>query len=140
MQGGLQREFSCRRVSGGIGSGRVLVSSDDICFFLTDPESGILREEGHALNGQTVAGKVLVFPSGKGSAVVQDEGLFALKENGNLPSAMIIERPDTVLVFGAILLQIPVVDSAEPALYDSLSSCQDLCVDSDNGVVKLQVT
>ena len=131
--------FSCRKVSGGVGRGKILRSSSDICFFMTDPASGILQETGHDLSGLSVAGKVLVFPSGKGSAVVQDEGLFALKETDNLPSAMIIERPDTVLVFGALLLEIPVVDSADSQLYEQLKNGDEVCVDADKGVVSIGV-
>jgi len=76
-------ELACQKLSGGIETGEIMVSADDICFYLTEPKTGILRDQGHALDGQSLAGKVLVFPSGKGSAVVQDEGLFALKKYGN---------------------------------------------------------
>jgi len=99
-----------RKISAGTAEAEVLYSNDDICFYLTDPKTGVLRDKGHDLDGVSVAGKILVFPSGKGSAVVQDEGLFSLKENGNLPAAMIIETPETVLVFGALLLNIPLID------------------------------
>lgn len=100
-----------RTISAGSAQAEVLYSKDDICFYLTDPKTGVLRDKGHDLDGISIAGKILIFPSGKGSAVVQDEGLFSLNENGNLPAAMIIETPETVLVFGALLLNIPVIDS-----------------------------
>jgi len=31
-----------------------------------DPETGVVIERGHELQGQSVKGRVLVFPSGKG--------------------------------------------------------------------------
>ena len=129
--------ISCHKMSGGVAEGRILTSSDDVCFFLADPESGVILEEGHDLNGQSVAGKVLVFPSGKGSAVVQDEGLFALREKGNAPKAMILMTPDTVLVFGALLLQIPVVDRIDPADYEHLIDGAQAVVDADKGFVRI---
>ncbi len=130
----------CHKISGGCAAGDILVSSDDICFFLTDPETGILVEDGHDLDGKSVAGKVLVFPSGKGSAVVQDEGLFALKEHGNAPSAMIIQHPDTVLVFGALLMSIPVVDGVAPSAYAALSDSAHATVDADAGEIVVAPT
>lgn len=103
-------EVVCRGICGDSAEGSVLTSRHDICFYLTDPKTGILHDKGHDLDGVSLSGKVLVFPSGKGSAVVQDEGLFSLKENGLLPAALIVESPDTVLVFGAIILDLPLVD------------------------------
>ena len=37
-----------------------------------------------------------MFPSGKGSSVVQADGLFQLMKNDNNPVGMIVERPETV--------------------------------------------
>lgn len=129
--------FTCKKICEGVGRGEALYSSDDICFFLTKPENGVLMEQGHMLDSKSVSGKVLIFPSGKGSAVVQDEGLFALKEYGNLPAAMIIEQPDTVLVFGCLLLGIPVVSNVDPDFMKLVSNGASIVVDSDQGKVFL---
>ncbi len=114
-----------------------MVSADDICFYMTEPKTGILRDQGQALDGQSLAGKVLVFPSGKGSAVVQDEGLFALKKYGNLPHALIIESPDTVLVFGALLLKLPMVYRVDPHLYKYLLDGVHVTVDADTEIITI---
>lgn len=132
-------EINCRKLSGGVGTGEILVSTDDICFYLADPESGILRDQGHALDGQSIAGKVLVFPSGKGSAVVQDEGLFSLKKHGNLPRALIIQSPETVLVFGAILINLPLVDRINPRMYKHLLNGVNVNVDADSGIIRTYI-
>ena len=128
-------ELACHKLSGGIETGEIMVSADDICFYLTDPKTGILRDQGHALDGQSIAKKILVFPGGKGSAVVQDEGLFALKKYGNLPHALIIKNPDTVLVFGAILLKLPIVYRVEPQLYKHLLDGVHVKVDADSEII-----
>ncbi len=130
-------ELACHKLSGGIETGEIMVSADDICFYLTEPKTGILRDQGHALDGQSLAGKVLVFPSGKGSAVVQDEGLFALKKYGNLPHALIIKSPDTVLVFGALLLKLPMVYRVDPQLYKHLLDGVHVKVDADSEIITL---
>jgi hypothetical protein len=129
--------FACQKVSAGTATGDVLISRDDICFFLVEPETGILKEKGHDLEGKTLAGKVLVFPSGKGSAVVQDEGLFAMKAAGNMPAALIIDKPDTVLVFGAIVLGLPVVNNVEPAANAFLRDNIRAVVDADAGQITI---
>ncbi|MDD3858191.1 MAG: DUF126 domain-containing protein, partial [Methanoculleus sp.] len=59
-----------RSISRGIGTGELLVSSEPISFLSgVDPETGIVVEHGHPLEGQSVAGRVLAFPYGKGSTV-----------------------------------------------------------------------
>ena len=132
MKDSITNQFECKKITGGKASGEVLVSTDDICFFLCNPRSGELFEAGHSIEGQVLAGKVLVFPSGKGSCVVQDEGLFALQEYGNLPSAFIVEQPDTVLVFGALLLELPIISNLDPVAYTQLKNGVTAIVDADS--------
>ena len=59
-----------RVIKAGRARGVALVSSEPISFFgLVDAETGTVIEKGHPLEGQSVAGRVLVFPTGKGSTV-----------------------------------------------------------------------
>ncbi|MFW6115739.1 MAG: aconitase X swivel domain-containing protein, partial [Chloroflexota bacterium] len=59
-----------RVVKAGHAAGRALVSPEPIGFLGgVDPDTGLVIEAGHPLEGQTVAGRVLVFPTGKGSTV-----------------------------------------------------------------------
>ena len=59
--------LKCHKIIGGCGEGEALVSHEPICFYLTDPKTGVIREKTHELAGKNVANKVLVFPSGKAS-------------------------------------------------------------------------
>lgn len=122
----------CHKISEGRAAGEVLISQDDILFYLVDPESGRVLEEGHSLEGKCIAGKILVFPAGKGSSSVQVDGLYQLLMHNNAPLAMIIERPDTILVTSAIIMEIPLVDRAEPAFYDLVKDGDQVEVDADN--------
>ena len=57
--------IQARGISAGVGSGAVLVSSEPISFLSgVDPETGMVIESGHPLEGQSIAGKVLAFPYG----------------------------------------------------------------------------
>ncbi|MFW6136146.1 MAG: aconitase X swivel domain-containing protein, partial [Chloroflexota bacterium] len=62
--------LSARIVKPGRAAGRALVSSEPIGFLGgVDPDTGLVIEPGHPLEGQSIAGCVLVFPTGKGSTV-----------------------------------------------------------------------
>jgi uncharacterized protein len=59
-----------RKIYPGQAEGEALVTRMGISFFGgVDPESGRIVEKGHELEGETVSGKILVFPTGKGSTV-----------------------------------------------------------------------
>ena len=115
-----------------------MVSSDDLCFYLVDPRTGVIIEENHAAKGRSVSGKILVFPSGKGSSVVQADGIYQLQMHGNGPKAMIVRHPDTVLVASAIICGIPMVSKVEEEFYAELKDGDDLVVDADQGVVAIK--
>ena len=59
-----------RVIKAGQAEGLALVSPETIGFFgMIDTETGIVVERGHPLEGESVVGRVLVFPAGKGSTV-----------------------------------------------------------------------
>ncbi len=132
---GPEQTFKCHKICGGQAEGDALISRDDICFYLADPESGKIIEKNHALKGRSVAGKVLVFPSGKGSSVVQGDGLYMLKKHGRSPGAMIIQRADPVLVTGAIIMKIPLVDRVDDAFYAHVRPGDRVKLDADQGLI-----
>ena len=124
------REFSCRSLSEGVAEGEVIISKDAVCFYLVEYATGIVIEHPHDINGRNIAGKILVMPSGKGSSVVQADGLYKLMKNGKAPAAIIVAQPDTVLVSGAIVMDLPLVDSADPAFYETVRDGDLVVVDA----------
>jgi predicted aconitase with swiveling domain len=125
----------CRGIVKTSGNGEALVSSDPISFYLVAPETGIVVEKGHCLEGVSIAGKVLIFPNGKGSSVVEIGGMHHLSKNGNLPQALIVERIDTVLVTAAVLLRVPLVDRVKKKDRERLQSGDHLIVNSHEDVI-----
>jgi len=68
----------------GSAEGEALVSSMGISFYGgIDPQTGQVVEKSHALEGQSIGGKVLVFPTGKGSTV-GSYTLYRLRKPGRL--------------------------------------------------------
>ena len=130
-------EIKCRKISEGKAEGEVIVSKDSVCFYLVEPETGVVVEKNHDLEGKSIAGKILVMPSGKGSSVVQADGLYKLAQNGKAPKAMIIEHADTVLVSGAIVMEIPMVHKVEQSFYDAIENGDVIALDSDAGMIRM---
>lgn len=127
-------ELKGRRIFKGKVEGEVLMTDDDISFYGgCDPETGEIVEKGHQLEGQSVAGKILVFPTGKGSTV-GSYVLYALKKAGKAPLAIINKSTDPVVAVGCIISEIPAVDQID---IEILKTGQKVMIDADNGLVKI---
>jgi predicted aconitase with swiveling domain len=131
----LSVSLRCHKVIGGYGEGKALVSHEPVCFYLTDPKTGIVREKTHELFGKSVSNRVLVFPSGKASSVVQIDGLFKLVQNGLAPTAMIVKDVETVLVVTAFIAQVPLVDRLERDPLEAINTGDFVKVDANKGTV-----
>ena len=95
-------------VSGRV-KGEAIVSRTPFSFFLgLNTDTGIIIEEGHEHQGESIAGKVLIYPFGKGSSG-DCLRLWRAANNGVAPVAIINSEPDFVHVQGAIITGIPMV-------------------------------
>lgn len=104
-----------RVIAAGHAAGRALVSAAALGFLGgVDPDSGIVLETGHPLQGQSVAGRVLVFPTGKGSTV-GSYTILRLQRSGHGPVAIINAQSEAIVAVGAIIAGIPMVDQVDIA-------------------------
>ena len=122
----------------GVVEGRVvgeaLASSMPISFLGgVDPETGLVVEKGHDLEGKCLAGRVLCFPHGKGSTV-GSYVLLALKRRGLAPLAIVNGVADQIVVVGAIIARIPMVVGVDVS---ALKTGDLLEVDGSKGVVRV---
>ncbi len=102
-----------RIVRAGQSEGEALVSPDPIGFLGgVDPETGVILDQNHPLKGQSIAGKILVFPHGKGSTV-GSYTILRLARNGVAPRAMINAESEAITAVGAIIADIPMVDQLD---------------------------
>jgi uncharacterized protein len=114
--------LEARTLVPGTGRGEVLVLDEPLSFWGgVDPATGDVIDVRHPQRGASVAGRVLVMTSGRGSSSsssVLAEGVRA----GTAPAAIVLAEPDPILALGAIVArelygrEIPVVVSAEPGL------------------------
>lgn len=111
-------------------------SEEPIGFYgAVDPETGEFVEEGHELQGKNIAGKVLVFPKGKGSTV-GSYVLYGLSQNEKAPVAIVNEETETIVATGAILGGIPCIDKLETPL-EELEDGQRVRVNADEGFIEI---
>lgn len=99
----------------GIAKGEVLATSQPISFWGgVDPASGLINDPRHDLFGQSVAGKVLVFPFGKGSST-GSLIMLELARVDKAPAAIVNVRTEPILATGPIVSnhfygrQIPII-------------------------------
>lgn len=97
----------------GKAEAEALVTKMPISFYGgVDPNTGVIIEKGHELQGTSIKDKILVFPQGKGSTV-GSYTLYRLKKNSVAPAAMINNETETIVAVGAIISEIPFVDKID---------------------------
>ena len=121
-----------RAISPGRVKGQAIVSPVPLSFYGgVDPKTGVVTERGHPLEGRCVAGRVLVFPRGKGSTV-GSYVIYGLSKNGVAPCAVVNHETEIIVAAGVILAGIPCVDHVDVGL---LQDDDWLVVDGDEGTV-----
>jgi predicted aconitase with swiveling domain len=102
-----------RVIKSGTAEGPALVSSEPIGFLGgVNPDTGLVVESGHPLEGQCVTGRVLVFPTGKGSTV-GSYTLYRMARAGTSPAAIVNAESEAIVAVGAIIGDIPMVDRVD---------------------------
>ena len=102
-----------RKIYKGIVKAEALVTREGISFYGgVDPDNGKIVEVGHDLEGKSITGKVLVFPTGKGSTV-GSYTMYRMMKNKTAPAAIINERVDTIIAVGCIISEIPCIDKVD---------------------------
>ena len=107
------RHLEGRVIKAGRCEGEALVSPEPLSFFGgVDAETGRVVEPGHPLEGQSIAGRVLIFPTAKGSTV-GSYILYRLKKAGLAPAGIINAESEAIVAVGAIIADIPMVDHVD---------------------------
>jgi predicted aconitase with swiveling domain len=121
----------------GIVEGEALVTTDLVAFWGgTNWETGEIVEIGHEARGKNVAGKILVFPRGKGGAG-DTFGYYYLFRSGKSPKAMVCNRGMGQTVAGALLGNTPMVYGFEEDVVTAIKTGDILKVDTDKGEVEI---
>ena len=128
-------KFKGRKIYKGIVEGEAIVTRDGISFYGgVDPDTGKIVEVGHELEGQSITGKVLVFPTGKGSTV-GSYTLYRMKKNKMAPAAIVNEQVDTIVAVGCIISEIPCIDKIN---INNIKTGQNIVVNGSEGIVEVK--
>ncbi|WP_415184970.1 aconitase X [Phaeovulum sp.] len=118
--------------------GPILASSEGLSFWGgVDPATGIVIDAHHPLHGQSLAGKLLLMPTSRGSCTGSGV-LLELIQNGHAPAALIFREAEDVLTLGALVAQrlfgmvVPVVRLG-PADFAALSGAASATL-SETGI------
>lgn len=123
-----------RKIVEGRCRGEALVSLKPISFLGgVDPADGRIIEKDHDLYGECIKEKVLCFPHGHGSTV-GSYTLYSLAKKKCAPKALINQTADPVVVVGAIIANIPMIDQID---VKQIKTGDILDVDACEGVVKI---
>jgi len=123
-----------RKISSGMAEGDVIIEPGAVSFLGgVDPKEGIVVDSSNQVSGQSIAGKVFAFSSGKGSTV-GSYVIYRMKKAGTAPAAIINERAETIVASGAIISEIPMIDGIDISL---LRNCDRIIVDADRGYVEI---
>ena len=126
-----------RKIVKGKASGEAVVTSEAISFNGgVDNMTGIVTEPGHELEGVNIAGKVLVFSTGKGSTGGSYK-IYDMVSRGTAPVAFIQVNPEPITTIGAIIGNIPVVAglNENPSIATATGDFVEL--DADAGKVEV---
>jgi predicted aconitase with swiveling domain len=124
-----------RKIYKGIAEAQALVTKNGISFYGgVDPDTGEVVEVGHELEGQTISGKILVFPTGKGSTV-GSYTMYRMMKNHTAPAAIVNREIDTIIAVGCIISEIPCVDKID---INQIKTGQRLMVNGTEGTVEVK--
>lgn len=100
-----------------------------------DMDTGVIIAKGHEHEGESIAGKVLIYPETKGSSggcLV----LMTLAKQNNQPAAIVLEKAaDPNIVEGAILAGVSLVCEPDEDLVAKIPSGTRVTVDGTTGEV-----
>jgi len=123
-----------RGIVEGKCTAHALVSNRPISFLGgVDPTTGKIIERNHDLYGECIKDRVLCFPHGRGSTV-GSYVLYSLAKNGLAPKAIINRRADPVIVVGAVIANIPMIDQVD---ISQMRTSDLVEVDAYKGIVKI---
>jgi predicted aconitase with swiveling domain len=126
-----------RGVVKGCAQGEALVADATLSFWgEVDAITGRVISVGHPLEGKSLAGRVLVIRSTKGSSGTPMMLRLAWLE-GNAPAALVNVEVDGLAALGCIVNGIPMVTDLEVNPFGVIATGDDVTVDAGQGLVRV---
>ena len=126
-----------RKVIGGLAEGEAVVTKEPVSFLGgVNPDKGVVVERGHELEGQSITGKIFVFPHGKGSTA-GPYIIYAMAKRKTAPVAMINVEAEPIIAVGAAMGNIPLVDRLDKNPLEVIATGDHVRIDGDQGIVEI---
>lgn len=123
-----------RKIVEGYIQGEALVTNEPISFMGSiNPKTGVIIERGHEIEGQCLQGRILVFPCAKGSTG-GSYMLYDVVKNGVGPVGIINAEAESIVVIGAIVADLPMVDQVD---ISQIRTGDYIILDATNGIVEI---
>ena len=136
----MERILVGRAVVAGSIVGSALVSKEPLSFWGgLSPHTGEIIDRRHDCSGANVAGRIFVFPRGKGSSTSSATLMESIK-NGIAPAAIINLKVDPILALGSIVSDelynkaVPILVLDEQDFY-SIKEGDHITIESDGKVL-----
>ena len=97
-------------------------------------KTGVFSRESHDLYGQSVVGRILVHTTAKGG-VATAWALLDMKERGTAPLGLIFQLSNPIMVQGAVLADLAILDRLDPDPLQVIETGDYLRVDPAAGTV-----
>jgi predicted aconitase with swiveling domain len=126
-----------RRSFGKTVEGEAIVSEEGFSpRYDLDRWSGIISRPGHKLEGLSIAGKILFFPSAKGG-IAAGWAFYDIKHKGFAPKAFIFGVTNPVMVQGALFADIAITEGWDRNPVDVLRTGDIVRVSPEKKCVEL---
>jgi uncharacterized protein len=100
-----------------------------------DRETGVISRRGHALEGQSLAGKIVYFPAVQGG-VAAGWAFLALVHRRVAPAGMLFGRTNPVMIQGLVLAGIPTMHRVTPDPFTVFKTGDRVRMSPSRGVVE----
>ena len=125
-----------RSLNSGKAEGEVIVTHIPFSFKgEIDPDSGIVPSPSHELFGQSLKGKILVCPTGKGSSENSNVA-YEAKANGVAPAAIIVRKIEPVLAAAVLIADIPALE-VDRDVFELLKTKDYVRLDASEGAIEI---
>lgn len=95
-----------RALVGGVARGEVVRLDEGLSFWGGyDSQHGVIIDRSHPQHGESLVGKVVFMPHGRGSSSASSVLAEALRA-GTAPAAIVLGEPDQILVVGSLVARL----------------------------------
>jgi len=127
----------CHKGIGPAVEGEALVARDNFSArYDLDRKKGVFARPGHALAGQSYAGRILVLDQAKGG-VATAWMLRDMAERGIVPLALVFNRVNPILAQGAAFAGVALVDRFDGDVAELFRTGDRLRIDPAAGLVEI---